>query len=53
MFCGKNLGRICKICLGWVNVKTKMRERPVVEIFVRHLAANFGESVIRVTSTIS
>lgn len=28
MSCWKDLGRISKICLGWVNVKTKMWEAP-------------------------
>lgn len=53
LFCWKDLGRSRKIRLGWVNVKTKLWEGPAVELFVRHLTANFGESVIRVTSTIS
>lgn len=31
-----------------MNVKTKIWEGPAVELFVRHLTANFGEFVIRI-----
>lgn len=48
VFCWKDLGRIRKIRLGWMNVKTKIWEGPAVELFVRHLTANFGEFVIRI-----